>query len=224
MGSRKVPCPKSLLMRWNPSTACGWIRVQWCAATGRTSVVHASSAARRKCNATLRARSSRRIRAILLALVPPLQAPTRITMTAISLPSVQQLTHLFPYRYSSSNVDRWVVSPTGAGSDHPHHALASHLPAARRPCESEEARCRARALLLDGGPAPAAASRHHAGVREPFAGVLPLLHPLRDAGRADGSPADAGDRVCAAQRAGPRLRAAMVPGRTGGSGFPGDGG
>ena len=51
------------------------------------------------------------------------------------------------------------------------------------------------------------------GVREPFAGVLPLLHPLRDAGRADGSPADAGDRVCAAQRAGPRLRAAMVPGR-----------
>ena len=134
-------------------------------------------------------------------------------MTAISLPSVQQLTHLFPYRYSSSNVDRWVVSPTGAGSDHPHHALASHLRAARRPCESEEARCRARALLLDGGPAPAAASRHHAGVREPFAGVLPLLHPLRDAGRADGSPADAGDRVCAAQRAGPRLRAAMVPGR-----------
>ena len=60
---------------------------------------------------------------------------------------------------------------------------------------------------------PAAAPRHHAGVREPLAGVLPNLRPLRDRGRADGPPADAGDRVCAGQRAGSRLRAALGPGR-----------
>ena len=64
-------------------------------------------------------------------------------------------------------------------------------------------------LLLHGGPAPAAASRHHGRVREPHARVRPNLHPLRHAGRADGPPADAGDRVCAGQRTGPRLRAAL---------------
>ena len=49
--------------------------------------------------------------------------------------------------------------------------------------------------------------------RKGNAGVLAHLHSLRDAGRADGSPADAGDRVRAAQRIGPRLRAAMGSGR-----------
>ena len=37
--------------------------------------------------------------AIVLALVPPLQAPKCITMTAKCLPSVQSRTNLFPYRY-----------------------------------------------------------------------------------------------------------------------------
>ena len=49
--------------------------------------------------------------AILLALVPSLQAPKCITMTAKCLPSVPSRTDLFPYRYPSGNADRQVVSP-----------------------------------------------------------------------------------------------------------------
>ena len=48
---------------------------------------------------------------VVPALVPPLQAPECITMTAKCLPSARSRTDLFPYRYPSGNADWQVVSP-----------------------------------------------------------------------------------------------------------------
>ena len=56
--------------------------------------------------------------------------------------------------------------------------------------------------------------RHHGGVREPHAGVLENLHPVRDAGRADGPQTDAGDRARTGECTGPGVRAALGPDRS----------